>query len=419
MSILGGPQADHIETDSGENSIYPGGGDDEVIGGTGYDTVHAGTGPDGDDVYDLLPKPEKFGFRPGGVGGRVDYSLRSEPLRFIEGIGGAAGEQDRIADATIVGGYGDDTFVAPANEPGAFEGGPGDDLIVGQNADDALGGNSGNDRVYGNGGNDKIVGGTGDDQLEGGPGDDEITETYGPLEYERGDPLEEAGGNDTGRGGPGDDLIALGVGNDAIFGEEGDDSLAGGAGDDLVEGGEGDDKLIGGSGDDRLLGGTGADVLYDGEQARMPFSPGDGDPAQLGRYFSGTDELSCGEGQDSAYIDAPDQARECEAVYLPRVFTAPKLRRDRRRGTALLTFNLPSAGRLTATGPGIAGTTSRARAEGSRYVVRVPLKPLGRARTELRQSGRCNVRVSLLYRRAKGGYFEHDWSLSLIRRPAS
>ena len=62
-------------------------------------------------------------------------------------------------------------------------------------------------------------------------------------------------------GGAGNDYIDGGAGHDWINGGDGNDTLYGGAGDDLVVGGDGDDYLNGGSGADTLIGGAGNDTI--------------------------------------------------------------------------------------------------------------------------------------------------------------
>lgn len=62
-------------------------------------------------------------------------------------------------------------------------------------------------------------------------------------------------------GSAGNDYIDGGAGHDWINGGDGNDTLYGGAGDDLVVGGNGDDYLNGGSGTDTLFGGAGNDTI--------------------------------------------------------------------------------------------------------------------------------------------------------------
>jgi Ca2+-binding RTX toxin-like protein len=91
-----------------------------------------------------------------------------------------------------------------------------------------------------------------------------------------------------------DDLIYGLDGADAIFGRGGDDYVFGGAGVDRISGGIGNDRLRGGIGADHIEGGPGHDIIF----------------ARDGM----TDVLDCGSGLDSAYVDAHDRTRNCEAI---------------------------------------------------------------------------------------------------------
>ena len=92
----------------------------------------------------------------------------------------------------------------------------------------------------GGAGNDILLGGRGDDELLGGDGCDVI---FG------------RGGNDRLSGGAGRDALFGGSGNDWLDGGLDDDFLFGGWGDDQLDGGEGSDFLFGGPGDDTKLNG--------------------------------------------------------------------------------------------------------------------------------------------------------------------
>jgi Ca2+-binding RTX toxin-like protein len=120
---------------------------------------------------------------------------------------------------------------------------------------------SGRNRFEGGDGDDVLVGGSGKDTLRGGKGDDAL--------FGRGD-------DDVLDGGAGDDLLYGGDGNDRLIGSAGADLLHGGSGDDTVDGGPGlktappggshlldlGNVLIGGAGDDTIQGGPGIDHLF-------------------------------------------------------------------------------------------------------------------------------------------------------------
>jgi predicted extracellular nuclease len=98
----------------------------------------------------------------------------------------------------------------------------------------------------GGNGNDNLVGTSGGDTMSGGNGNDQ---------------LDGRDGNDVASGGNGNDVLIGGRGNDTLDGGNGDDNLDGGLGDDHLEGGNGNDSLTGGDGNDFLMSGKGNDIL--------------------------------------------------------------------------------------------------------------------------------------------------------------
>ena len=86
-----------------------------------------------------------------------------------------------------------------------FNGGLGNDTMIGLDRDDDLGGGAGNDLLIGGAGNDKLNGNEGHDRLDGGDGDDLLRST-GDAEMSGG------AGEDTLMGGNFDDLLDGGAG---------------------------------------------------------------------------------------------------------------------------------------------------------------------------------------------------------------
>ncbi len=124
------------------------------------------------------------------------------------------------------------------------------------------------------------------------------------------------GGDDTFTAAPNDDIQPRitadgGDGDDAIYGSTNPDEINGGAGDDSlyglddaddVDGGDGADLIFGGAGDDGLTGGPGIDAIY-GDDLRATNEWGND---LLIAVDGGPDDLWCGEGEDTAIVDAPD-----------------------------------------------------------------------------------------------------------------
>ena len=87
----------------------------------------------------------------------------------------------------------------------------------------------------------------------------------------------------------------------------GDDCVLGGTGNDLVDGGAGDDEVRAGAGNDSANGGAGADLL-DG---------GTGNDTVVANDDSDVDTVTCGSGNDVAYLGAADvlvAGNGCELV---------------------------------------------------------------------------------------------------------
>jgi Ca2+-binding RTX toxin-like protein len=204
-------------------------------------------------------------------------------------------------------GDGDDTarVVAPKTmfSDSTFDGGPGDDHLVGAGDDD------------------KFVAGPGHDTYEPGGGAHNVLVYSGqdPIRIDRRIPGAAPDGEIIPDGiqgivtGPGDDVLVGGDadesfvswgGNDRIEGNGGDDVIEDGPGDGstdgpLLDGGPGDDTLRGYFGEQRLNGGPGADLLTGGDGADdLRGGPG----LDLVSYAS--DDVAPGSGDFAAAVTA-------------------------------------------------------------------------------------------------------------------
>jgi len=184
--------------------------------------------------------------------------------------------------------------VAPATAFGddILNGDAGNDTLFGQGGADILSGNDGEDYMEGNDGNDTLAGGNDDDDLIGGGSAND-----GVIDADRvGDGLRDVG-EALVNGGPGHDFIA---GDNArilrsparlitLF----DVPFAGVAvsaltyGGDLLRGDEGDDRMYGEGGEDSMFGGDGDDYLEGNAHADQLYGE------------AGDDDLVGGSGQDN------------------------------------------------------------------------------------------------------------------------
>ncbi len=182
----------------------------------------------------------------------------------------------------------------PASVALRVETGTGSNAVLGGDGDDRiLGGaeSGGTDTLYGGFGNDWVKGADGDDYLRGNDGDDVIWGGGGLNFAMIGD-----NGRDLMFGGPDIDYMTGGAGNDHMAGRGAFDNLDGNGGDDSLFGNAGGDDLKGGVGQDRLKGGPDDDFLYARDDAM--------------------DEVGCGDGPDTAYVDESldEVSKNCERV---------------------------------------------------------------------------------------------------------
>lgn len=290
-------------------------------GGTGNDDLHGGT------LY----------------GGAGDDALHGDG-RFVSIAGDAGNDRIDGRSGSWNGGAGNDALIASGTRGGQFEGGPGDDLLVGA---------SGSDALYGGGGRDVLRGGPGADTLNDG---DERSLAFTPaLGLMRrpvdADDLDGGEGNDTvdygfrlrgvdvdlrrasGNGAPGE--------NDRIADFEN------------VTGTGGSDRLIGTDGPNHIRG-VGSGATPEGDVIRGlggddDISAGDGAHVDAGRgddtiqHFAGKRRATrparvrCGSGRDVVIYPTPylTTSATCEGLKLRRADTVvgPLLRADE-AGTA-------------------------------------------------------------------------------------
>lgn len=301
-TLSGGAGRDSLYGGSGRDSLSGGDGDDVVLGqGGSKDTVQGG---DGDDVLD------------GGAGidylnesGDVDFRITKsrllglgyDKLRFVEYAKLSGGDGDNFFDGReftgrgviFDGGAGNDSLLGSA----------GADLLVGQAGDDTLVGEDGDDSLHGISGNDVLIGGAGNDYLRGQDGDDALTGDDG-LDRLFGDAGDDSldGGNDAdvADGGEGNDTISGGSGDDTLNGGDGDDHLSADAGNDVASGDAGHDSLDGGVGNDSLFGNDGNDRLFGSDDADE-LEGGSGDDDLHGQ--AGNDTLRGDGGHDWLFGD--------------------------------------------------------------------------------------------------------------------
>jgi hypothetical protein len=171
----------------------------------------------------------------------------------------------------------------PLDMPLEFDGGPGDDTVLGGDADDVLAGGPGRDtfRLTPFGAAD------GADVVAGGDGIDE-------ADYSLASPRVVVTLDDTANDGIDGDNDDVRSDVEDVTGTSGDDVIAGDADANQIAGGAGSDDLTGGGGFDALYGDDGVDLL----RAR------DGNP----------ERVDCGADNDFAVVDAFDRVSGCDSL---------------------------------------------------------------------------------------------------------
>lgn len=245
------------------------------------------------------------------------------PAPVVADMGDGDDQLSLQVPGTALGGPGNDRLGGSPVALQRFEGGPGDDVINGDDTGyctearsargpDVISGGDGRDTASYDADVDavKVTIGTGADDGAPGEGDDvqgdiedligspcalsDLTGTDGPNTLTGGGTLRGLGGDDVLEGRGTNDVLEGGDGNDRLTAATGNDALDGGAGDDFLEGGFDDDRLVGGPGTDSLVGdetagntiGTGNDTILADDGIR--------------------ENVSCGPGADVAELDALD-----------------------------------------------------------------------------------------------------------------
>jgi hypothetical protein len=152
----------YIHGHEGADRITAGATDDFLFGGPGADELHGGAGDDeliGDDDQ-FAPGPVE----PTAFSDVLDGGPGSDRVRYVNNLSGVA------ADASVSAGMAAITGVVDRlRSVERFSGGPGADVVVGDDSDNAFDGGPGANVLVGGGGRDVLVG---HGRFDGGPGDD-------------------------------------------------------------------------------------------------------------------------------------------------------------------------------------------------------------------------------------------------------
>ena len=244
---------------------------------------------------------------PAASAGPVDPVGQSAQACSITGTGGADRLDGTAGEDRICGRGGADRLRA-GEAADVLLGGGGGDLLQGKAGPDRLDGGAGADRLFGGAGGDDLRGGAGPDALGGGLGPDLVS------------------------GGPGRDIafygqrgltvrVTIGAGaNDGVAGERDNvrsdvEGIFSGRGNDVLVGNGRANRLFGGAGNDTLRGMGGSDVLTGGAGDDRIDARESGGPMSLAAQAGAVDQVVCGAGNDTAFVDAADAVDpDCENV---------------------------------------------------------------------------------------------------------
>lgn len=255
--VEGGPEADYLQCNAGNDTVLFSPGDDTILGGAGI------------DLFDFSNLDSLGGVDCNLATHSVSVGAFTQVGKGVENIAGTSSGDSFTGDAkpnVIYGGDGADTISGRAGND-SINGEGGNDVLYGNADDDQIFGGSDDDKIYGNGGNDDLIGEAGMDSIFGQAGDDFISGLDGNDVLRGGaqnDHILGGNDNDTIKGGKGSDTISGDAGDDSIAGQGGFDSITGGMGKDTINGNDGNDTIAGGPQDDLIAGFVGADLIRGG-----------------------------------------------------------------------------------------------------------------------------------------------------------
>jgi Ca2+-binding RTX toxin-like protein len=169
-TLYGTAYADEIHGRFGNDVLFGGGGDDLLFGEEGNDSLMGGTGNDrldGGDGNDTLTGGAGADALIGGSGFDTASYASSSGYVYVNlltktGVGGDAQGDTLDGIDKVIGTSFNDSFVAD-DTGNVFEGGAGNDYLVGGAGLDVLNGGTGDDNIEGGRGLDVLTGGAGAD----------------------------------------------------------------------------------------------------------------------------------------------------------------------------------------------------------------------------------------------------------------
>jgi hypothetical protein len=150
------------------------------------------------------------------------------------------------------------------------------------------------------------------------------------------------------------------------------------------------------------------------EHGLLDFNPNTGS----GTYspnagFVGSDSFNWTAGNAGGVSDVGTMTVEVVAPEPAGEFTLGKAKRNKKKGTAKLTVEVPGPGALELSGKKVKPTTKEAATEGA---VKLPVKPKGKAKQKLADTGKAKVKVEVSYTPDGGDESTQSARIKLVKR---
>jgi hypothetical protein len=149
-------------------------------------------------------------------------------------------------------------------------------------------------------------------------------------------------------------------------------------------------------------------------------------PASNACTFSAPGDTTLGrvsdlaDGQSGEFMSSPDQRVNIAAVFSPsNTFTLGEVKRNKKKGTATLTVDVPNPGKLTATGKGVKAAGAGAvisKTVTAPGAVKLLIRANGKKQKTLSEKGKVKVKLKVTYTPTGGDPSTQSTKLKLKKR---
>jgi hypothetical protein len=124
------------------------------------------------------------------------------------------------------------------------------------------------------------------------------------------------------------------------------------------------------------------------------------------------------DGASTAFDNSPNTVISIQASFVPdNTFTRGKVKRNKKKGTATVTLNLPNPGELTGSGGGakVASVAAASKAVPA-GLAKVVIRAKGKKRAKLNETGKVKVKPTITYTPTGGDPGRQKLKLKLLKR---